>query len=281
MSTDAGELDDETADEPLEARLELLSEENRRLREEYRRAKRAGYRRSAIALAVLGGLAALGAALFPGVREVLLALSGVGLFSGALVYYLTPERLVPASVAELTYDTYQRTLSGVVDDLGLKHVAVYVPTGGVPAVRLFVPSHREYEIPDSDDLADVFVVDDATRGVSLYATGAELYDEFVRADTTASANDPRRLVESLAESLVEVFELVESATADVDPQDGRATVAVTGSSLGSVDRLDHPVGSLVATGLAVELSTPVELSVDPAEDDRADYLVTCRWETDD
>ncbi|WP_223302225.1 hypothetical protein [Haladaptatus sp. R4] len=93
-------------DEELAARVALLAEENERLRREYRRARQAEYRRTALALVGCGALAALAGVLFPDARSTLFALAGTGLFAGVLTYFLTPNRIVPASVGERTYAAY-------------------------------------------------------------------------------------------------------------------------------------------------------------------------------
>jgi len=51
------------------------------------------------------------------------------------------------------------------------------------------------------------------------------------------------------------------------------TVEFTGLAYGRIDRIDHPVCSLVATGLAVGLDAPIRVEVDktdPASQSRID-----------
>lgn len=84
----------------------------------------------------------------------------------------------------------------------------------------------------------------------------------------------------LAEALVEQFELVDSASVD-SREPGRVTFAISGSAYGGVDRFDHPVASILATGLATVLDEPIKLETTDSDTTQADYLVTCRWETDD
>jgi hypothetical protein len=134
-------------------------------------------------------------------------------------------------------------------------------------------------VPKPADLDALLVVggDDRARGVSLVPTGAALVAEFeeARRDSAATVEE---FASQLADALVEGFELVESATATVDPDGGAITVGVQGSSFGTVDRFDHPVGSFVAAALAAELDTPVRLDVRAADDRRADFVVECRWD---
>jgi len=46
---------------------------------------------------------------------------------------------------------------------------------------------------------------------------------------------------------------------------GRVTVEFTGLAYGRIDRIDHPVCSLVATGLAVGLDAPIRVEVDKTD----------------
>ena len=282
----AGETDDAGGGEgesvsELRARIDLLEEENRRLREEYVRARRSQYRRTAAALVAVGLLALGAAALFPVARTVLIALGGVGVFAGLLTYYLTPERFVPARVGERVYGAYADSAAAIVADLGLADERVYVPTGDDSAGRLFVPQQEGYTIPETDALRQAFVVTDdpTSRGATFTPTGGSLFEEFEQALSGSLAATPAQAAQQLADGLVEQFELVDSAQVD-DTEPGRVTVAVDGSAYGGLDRFDHPVVSLLAVGLARAVDGPVGASVTEG-DDRFDALVTLRWETDE
>jgi hypothetical protein len=263
----------------LTARIELLTEENKRLRDEYRRARRTSYRRTALGMAGLGVLAGMGALLFPTAQTILLALAGTGLFAGVLTYFLTPEQFVSASVGEQTYAAHAATGTELVETLGLTDTTVYLPTGntvsGDAGVRLFVPQHRNYDLPTKDDADTLFVVtdDERQRGVTVPPTGAGLFTEFESMVGDTATQLPE-LADQLADALVEGFELVDSATPDVDPDEGRITIAITGSRYGAVDRFDHPISSFVAVGLVRGINQPVMLESTTSDDDRVDYLVT-------
>ncbi|MCU4973222.1 hypothetical protein OB955_10755 [Halobacteria archaeon AArc-m2/3/4] len=256
------------------AQLELLVEENRRLRSEYAQARQTRYRRTALGLTVLGTIAIAGGILFPDGRQVLFALAGTGLFGGLLTYYLTPGQFVAAEVGERVYGAAATNEAALVSELGLREDRIYLPGNGTIPARLFVPQYLEYDYPD--DLTAPIVTEGNQRGLVLEATGAGLFEEFERTLATDLATDPTPLSNQLTDAIVEQFELAQRATPDVDTEDGRLTVAVSGSAFGAVDRFDHPIASFLAVGLAVGLDTPVELEV-ARGDDRADWLITCRW----
>jgi len=258
----------------LRAQLELLREENRRLRADRRRVLKARYRRTALGLAALGLVSLAGAVLFPPAREVLLALAGVGLFGGVLVYYLTPERFVAATVGEATYDAVARTGERLVGDLGLTDQRVYVPTDD--GARLFVPQHEAYTIPDATALDGIVVPDEESgRGLAVHPTGARLSREFERTVTGEPATDPGVLADQLADALVEGFELADGASGDGEP--GRVTVEVSDPVYVGVERFDHPIASLVGVAVATTLEVSVEVGVTTSDDDRIDAVVTAEW----
>lgn len=275
---------DAEADENLAEQVELLVAENQRLRSEYVAARRSSYRRTAVGLLAVGVVALAGAVAFPDSRTVLLALGFTGLFGAVLSYFLTPERFVSAETGERVYTASARTGDLLVGELGLRDVRVYAPApgGDDSPVRLFVPSASDYRVPDVAELAHLFVVtDDAReRGVSLHPTGGLLYREFESAVADEATEAPAAAARQLADAVVEVFELAESASPDVDESGGRLAVGVTDSAYGPVDRFDHPVASLIAVGMAATLGVPVTAEVTATPDGRADYLITCEWDAD-
>lgn len=269
--TSPAEPTDPVADpEELATQVELLREENRRLRMEYARARQSRYRRSALGLAVVGLVAAGGAVLFPGTREPLFILAATGLFGAALTYYLTPERFVASEVGGATARTLADGLAALAADVGLSDERVYVPTETDGRVRLFVPQRSSFPVPPNPEPGFVVSEDPAGRGMVVDATGEALFGEFERVVAGPLADDLPTLADQLAEGLAEVFELVDEATPEVDGETLR--VGVSGSALGPVDGFDHPVGSFVATGLARALAAPVSLRVVDG-DDRYDAVV--------
>jgi hypothetical protein len=268
------------------AQLEVLREENRRLREEYVRAQQSSYRRAATALAAFGAVAAVAGLLFVGVRETLFGLAGIGLVTAILVYFLTPSKVATATVGERSFAAFAALGDAIGSELGLQKTRVYVPTDeidgtSVPA-KLFVPLHESYSVPSPDELASVFVVetDEQTRGASLPPTGAMLVQECRKTMVNALASRPDALLDQLTEAVVSGFELAGDAVADLDAEDGTATVGVRDTTFGDVDRFDHPLASFLASGLAVGLETPVELAAISDEGEEFDYVVTCTWDSE-
>jgi hypothetical protein len=274
-STPDGDIEGET---DTSEELDRLRAENERLRREYARARQTTHRRTALGLLAVGLLALGGAALFPTLQTVLVALGGTGLFGAVLTWYLTPERFVSASIGERVYAALADSQSALVTDLGLAESRVYVPVEG-DTVRLFIPQHAEYDLPAPEELDPLFVIPETerARGVALVPTGATLAGEFEAIRTGPLADDPAPLAEQVSDALVDGFELAESATPD-GAQSGQFSVGVTGSVYGQSDRVDHPITSFLAVTAAQALDTPVTTEV-TTSDDRYDFVVTCRWES--
>ncbi len=272
------DLDDDPA--VLKARIQLLEEENERLRQEYARARQTHYRRTAVGLLIVGAIGIIAALLFPAERTVLLALGGTGVFAGVLTYYLTPEQVVPASVGERIYSAFADNQSRITAALGVQDDRIFVPfeTNGRTTARLFIPQRTTYELPDNDDLDGPFVVtpNERERGIALTPAGDPLVDELQEIVTGDLATQPALLADQVADAVVESFELADSITTETT--EGQLTAAVRGSAYGDLTRFDHPIASLFATAVAVQLSTAVECSTQPADDDRADFLITCHWD---
>lgn len=277
-----GEGDDGSSDERLDrqallARVETLEAETDRLRDAVAAAQRRRYRQTALGLLAVGLVALVGAVAFPGVRTVLLALGGTGVFGAILTYVLTPERFVAASVGERIFGTLADNEAAIVDDLDLRGDPLVVPGDGDAApARLYVPllAADDGGVPDSEALATPFVTGDR-QGLSLQPTGVRLYEALEDATGTLPT-EPGALTATVGDALVEQFELVDGVDADADADGGRATLAISGIAYGSPHQFDHPVPSVLATTLAVELDETVGYDIRPGGD-RGDWLVTCRW----
>ncbi|WP_435196333.1 hypothetical protein [Natronomonas sp. EA1] len=266
-------LDGEPDAELLQARIDALEAENDRLREQYATAQRSRYRKSALGLFVVGGVAALAAFIFPAAADVLFALAAVGAFGGVLTLYLTPERFVPASAAERVYAAYATSESELSAALGLSTTRTYVPTDGEQPARLFIPQHADAPVPAADAITDPLVATAETRGRTLVPTGATLFDAVESTFTGGIADEPRTIADQLADALTEGFELADRVETDLAA--GRATFAVSGSAFD--EGFDTPPASLIGVGFAVGLDEPVEVELSEAED--AEFAVTVRFDT--
>ena len=258
------------------AQVELLTEENRRLRAEYARTRQSKYRRTAMGLAVIGVVALCGGLLFPDSREVFVAFGATGLFGAVLTYYLTPGQFVAADVGEGVYAANAANSEAIATELGVSSKRVYLPSTQSAPAQLYAPVHSESDLPTDRD--GPFVLDRTERGLLLETTGVRLFAEFERALTGELSSTPELLVRQLCDGLVEQFELAAAVDPDVDAEKGRVTVAISGSAFGAIDRFDHPIASFLAVGLAQGLEQPIELDVDEGAD-RAEWLVTYRFET--
>lgn len=283
---DAGESgpDDSIDGEERQRRLDELRAENRRLREDYARGRRLQHRQTAIALLGVGLVGIAAGITFPSARTVLLALGATGVFGSILTYFLSPERVMPATVGRSAYDATRETGSAIRDELGLADVAVYVPVDSAATetrapVRLFVPQSPEYDLPSDDDLRSTFVVPDGgrRRGVAFTPTAGRMLAEFnqIRSVETDLRLDTR--VAQLCDALVEQFELVRAADAELDEEMQRITVGVTGVTYPNAAGFDHPVASFLGGGLAHGLDAAVTVEVERVDDGDSDFLVTCRW----
>lgn len=284
----ADELESDDLDRAeLLARLEVTTEENQRLRDEYLRARKSRYQRAALVLAGLGVGSLAGGFLFAGPQDTLYALGGAALIVATVVYYLTPERLMAASVGETVYTNLALNEASLVDDLGLQDTRVYVPSGATgttaasarDAVRLFIPQRSDYNPTAVDARTGPLRVGDdpSERGLVLRPSGGGLYAEFRRGLGGEPAAPPDVLVEQLAESLVEQFELARTVSPTIDTADGHATFTVEDAAYRPLNRFDHPIPSFLAVALAATLKTPVEVTVD----DDSPPIIRCDWDTDD
>jgi len=272
--------DDERDRQTLEAELEVLREENRRLRDSYARAKRATFRRTAMGFFVVGGLSLISALLFPALQTIFVAFGGTGVFAGIVTFYLTPERFVSTSVSDTVFETLADVEQHLVRELELQTETVYVPTAERPETnaRLFLPQHVDYVVPDVAQLAALFVTSnvEAAQGVSLPPTGDRLYTEFERSASGDLGDDPGAIATQLTAALSEQFELVDETTTEIDDENRNASIALDNPAFGDIHQLDHPVVSLLAVGFATGLDRPV--TVETREDDRFSGVVTVSWD---
>lgn len=230
----------------------------------------------ALVLGVLGALLIVGGVVLRGEGSVLFALGGTGMFSGALLYYLSPEPLLSARVCTDTYSAFSRNERAIVQEFGLQDVQIYIPepatsTPNRSGVRLFVPKSPDYCVPVelASDSLFVHPKTSAGYGIALYPSGTDLFRRFRNTATKKVANTPELLVEQLTEAITDQFELARSATATYEADRGRFVVEIDGNRLGPIDQFDHPTVSFIAIGLAKGLKRPIRADVETPDSETA------------
>lgn len=272
------------------------------------------YRLTGLGLFGLGVLAGVAAYLAPtaGVREILVAFTGVGLFGAVLTYWIRPGATADADPAARVYAAHAATGAALARDLELADRHVYVPTDaaddGFTPVHLVVPregappevaarrpvfgvagvetdggeGNAVEQAPERDEIGTVRRErrqwpPDAT-GIALYPTGAALLDTYERRSVGELTDEPTALGEQLATGVVGGLELADAVDAVVEADEGTATVTVRAPRFGPVTRFDHPVSSFLAVGFAHALDVPV--TVGTTETDEGAYRVTFEWPVD-
>lgn len=271
-----GSASDTDSDQTVD--IDALQRENARLRQQYERLRRNQYRKAVIALLVLGLAGFGGAALFPPVRDILVVLGAIGVFAAAVTRYISPERLIPVDIGTTVVQAHAANHASIVDELGLQDITVYMPGDEAPP-RLFVPEHRSYSMPSEADLRNTFVVteDEQQRGVAFTPSGAGLFTEFDRSRDGPLGGDPATVARQSTDALVELLEIVGTATPETDAEGGRLTVRIEDCRVASATTFDTPVASFLGVTLASGLNTPVTTEVTPDGD--TDFIVTCRWDS--
>jgi hypothetical protein len=212
----------------------------------------------------IGAFALLGAGVLPSLRSTFLILAATGGFGSVLLYFLTPDTLVPASVGQATYAAYRSHATALKEELGLEERSVYVPVGQETdqkdAVRLFVPQTRDWELPKHQSLRTTFVSpgQERRRGVAFTPTALTLWTEFTHGTSNIAAQ-PGPIANQLAEAIMEQFELAKTVETETDESARRVSVLVSDASYGAPTEFDHPLVSFIAVGLASSLKTRVDI----------------------
>ena len=274
--------DDDTLDRAdLTTRIEQLEAENRRLRRSVEDTRQQQYRGIATGLVAVGIVCGL-IGFATNRSDVLFALAGIGLFSGVLTYYLTPDRVVAADIGTRIYAATAGSYESICADLGLSDRRVYVPVGSThneAAVRLFVPQQTTMEVPDGETLkSGAFIAEtqSGTYGISVHPTGGGLFAAFQTVLDGPLESDPQVLARQLSDAVVEDFELARSVATDADADQGRLSVRFVDPLYESRSGFDHPLVSFFAVGLAVGLAAPVETTTTNTDP----FSVTFHWETE-
>lgn len=236
------------------------------------------YRLTALGLAVLGASAGALAVATPDedLSSVLTAFAGVGLFGALLLVFLRPSATSATDPVEEIYTAHAANAGALAQNVDLGERRIYAPTTytteGFTAVALTVPTEGRDRVSIDRNRRPVFgTADPGDRSaITLYPTGAALFDAFEGMVVADLSSDPVELAAQLADGLVLGLELADSVDPDVDVESGTATIDVTNPRFGSLDRFDHPVASFLAVGFAVGLGVAVTLDAEP---DR----VVCQW----
>lgn len=274
----------------LLAQLQSLEAENNRLRSAYAAAQQSRYRRTAIALCVVGVVSVGAGILLSASQPIFFAIGATGVFAGVMTYYLSPNQFVAATIGDRLVEANVATLTAFVQTLGLSGIIVYVPTADATVqtdVLAFLPQSTEYTMPTDITPGVVANADPAAQGIATIPVGGLLLDEFTRALTTDRATEPEALGEQLGEAITDQFELASSVeietaiTGESDSDEipaGRLTVVCSDPVFSAVTAFDHPIGSFVASGVATALNRPVELRVDEGSSNADTYQATVSWE---
>jgi hypothetical protein len=256
------------------------------------------YRRTGLALLVLGVVAGGAAVTAPTatLREIALAFAGAGVFGAVLVYWVRPGATGDVDPAERVYAALAETGAALAGDLDLDDRRVYLPaeeapdgfapaylavpatepsSGTTPRPPVFgtderVPGQERSDAPGS-------VSADLHSGITLYPTGAALFDAYESIAATDRPADPVELGDQLATGAVAGLELADGVDATVDAAEGQATATVEGPRFGAADRFDHPVASFLGVGFALGIDTPVTVEVSATGTDA--YEVACEWDS--
>lgn len=243
--------------EELRTQIAVLREENQRLREEYSRARKASYRRSASALLGVGCIAVLAGILLTGVRDVLIVLGAIGIFGGILTWYITPDRVLTVAVSESVYQAAAANGDRLREELGLQSRTIYAPTE--TSVRVIVPQHQSFEVPES--ISSLFLTaDGSSRGIALTPTGVALVAEAKQMQQANPSQSLLGAVQQWGDAVVEQFEIADAVTVAESSSENRVVVSVDGSSFGDLTEFDHPVVSVLGCGLAETQESPIEVN---------------------
>jgi len=278
----SGASEPEERIETLEARNRELERENARLRSVT--GPLVTYRHGVVLFLLVSVGAAAGTFLYPGSRDVLIAVAGTGAFGAILLGMLVQEWFLSASVSRAIYDTLCENETRIASRLGVAETSRYVPTGRESlGVRLYLSRSLDDPIPPSDALGSTAVTVDGHYSLLLEPTGAEFVDLFERTNG-ALPEDVRAAAVALRESVVHQFELAIGAeVADLElpsgPGRNRLRVRVWGSVLGDPGRLDHPIRSFIGVGIARVVGGPVESET--WLDDNENTVLVFRWGSDD
>ena len=274
--------------ERLASQVEDLESELESLRFRYPVDRQFRRRRVAVSLGLIGMVFYASTWYFPELEELLLILSGTGLFASILMYYLTPGRLIPAAYSERIFDPLLSNQADVLDELGLQDIHIYVPIppdeDDRPNVMVFTPQFEDYELPPASSLQYRFVGSDGDsyQGVSFRPSAIQLIEDFKSALSTDLSSNPTQLAAQLLDGLENDFEIIDSAQEDVYPNEGRAVFRLSKPYYNAIETFDNPIVSFLGTGLAQGLDKGIRVDANKAsQDEFGNYTISCEWPVDE
>ena len=239
---------------------------------------------SQLEFAGIGGVALLGAVVVASQRDVLLVIGAIGVFAAVVTLLLTPERYIATSTATDIYEAMAASWELLIDSLGMSGERYYLSVAE-GEVRLFVPTDPlsqgpASQMPDIEDTRTPIVTPEiGPRGLVTTPTGASLLRAIPQPNVLLETTDPTTRIELACEAITDQFELADDVESTLDRGDGWLIVHTSGSTLGPLDRFDHPLPSLLGCACAVALGRPVQVRVDRS-DDTADWIIRCSWSTE-
>ncbi len=226
--------------------------------------------------AIISGVAA------PAPRTVLLALGATGLIAGALLYLITPQFFVRASLFEQIHGVLASNMGLYYPSAERKSERFYIPCNGTEpgngAVVIFLPKDVDTVEPANNMSAcpSLSEVHEERSGALLYTTGDALLDEYCQILSREVSDVPTELAQQTIDGLKNGLELATTATCDVDRSKQRADIKIEGSIIEPSQRFDDPVTSFVGAVFAYGLDRPVIVEQTGVEE--GSISISCRWE---
>ena len=208
---------------------------------------------------------------------VLLAVGTLALVGGLLAWALIPTTPVPRATARGVYRSMAANQDALVAAFDLPKRPVYVPTGRDPqstpgdAVRVLYLGGEG--VPDSVDPDKTVLGSRGDGGLALRPSTGPFLGALYRDIPGGPSDNLELLAEQVADAAVESFEL--AAAVRVDSVDSDEVVFRVRESTFGQTGSDNPVGSLLASGLAVARDRPVRVESTGGES-RTEQRVTCR-----
>jgi len=238
----------------LEALVDVLQTENRRLRSDRGHTQKTSYQKTALSLAAVGLVAVIGGIVFPDVRSVLFATGTIGVIGSVMTWHLRPAKTVPIELCEGIYQSASMTLTDIRTDLGLEAVAMYVSFGN--RVRGVIPPNRDSTVPD--DLAHAFPTDHkGSKYLTFTPSGLSLVHEIEKIRITDKPQDFVTTVEAVAEGIVEHLEVADKVAISQESENSDLRISVDDPAFGPLTDIDHPVVSTLACAAVQSCDEPI------------------------